>query len=233
MLGIGLAGTASADPWDRDRDAGNRVSRMQELRERIEARSMMGRPSLERTITGREIGRETVQRGDVYRDFRDRNEMMSQLNQATKIRASYTAAARGDEDSGSDRAFPNAGRATSNPVEFAAKSRPAREREYQTRQEMVSQLNTQTTMRASRTAAATDPLRGSRITRGPSAGLPSGPAPGRRSDSASFPPSYSGGHSPCARVRIFRIYCASRRPPLLSPSSPPVSSPRLSSGFPS
>jgi hypothetical protein len=154
MLGIGLAGTASADPWDRDRDAGSRVSRMQELRERIEARSVINRPNLERTITGRELGRETVQRGDVYREFRDRNDMMGALNTKTQIRGSATAASTADEG-GTGRQFSNAGRTTSDPVEFAAKARPAREREFQTRQEMVSQLNTQTTMRASRTAAAT------------------------------------------------------------------------------
>ncbi len=186
LLGMALAGTASADPWDRERETGR--MRANELRSTLAQREgMSGRPDGVRSVTGREMGRNTIERGDYKREFRDRNDMMSHVDERTKQRAEKTAAARGGEDgSDSGKTFPNAGHTTvSSPVEFQAKQAQAqlraqtaqeegritktitgREmghntlnagdvyRDSKTRNEMMSHLNTQTAIRASKTEAA-------------------------------------------------------------------------------
>ena len=48
---------------------------------------------MEQSITGRQLGRETVVKDSVYQEFRDRNEMMSRLDTRTTMRASRTLAA--------------------------------------------------------------------------------------------------------------------------------------------
>src|SRR5262245_44594503 len=86
-IGVGLTATANADPWDRDRDDGG-ASRMQELRQAIASRDIANRPSMERSITGHQLGRDTVTMGDFKRDFKDRNDMLSHMGEQTKQRAS-------------------------------------------------------------------------------------------------------------------------------------------------
>ena len=193
-IGVGLTATANADPWDRDHDGGG-ASRMQELRQSIASRDSVTRPSMDKAITGHQIGRDTVTMGDFKREFKDRNDMLSHMKEQTKQRASRTPAARGDDvESSSDRQYPNAGHSNvSNPVEVMAKTargnqHAARSTEpramtdheqeilgksvtgkklgqdtihlgdqyqnFKSRDEMLSHLNTQTSMRASRTLAA-------------------------------------------------------------------------------
>jgi hypothetical protein len=191
---MGLAQVANADPWDREREVSGR-GRMAELRERINGRDSagIGRGMAERTITGREIGRNTIEMGDYKRDFKDRNDMAGAMTQQTKMRATATAQATADEGLTGDT-FPNAGRALSKPAETMAKAeagaqeenrsraesapltsfgkqamtqsitgkplgqdtitRDGYKRDFKDRNDMMSQLNQATRMRAERTAAA-------------------------------------------------------------------------------
>jgi hypothetical protein len=121
VIGAGFAGTASADPWDRDAQGG--ASRMQELRQSMASRDTIARPSMEKAITGHPIGRDTIERDSWKREFKDRNDMLSHMKEQTKQRASRTPAARGDDlESSTDRQYPNAGHSTvSNPAEELAK----------------------------------------------------------------------------------------------------------------
>lgn len=120
-FGVGLAGTASADPWDRDHESGH--MRMQELRQNMASKDAVARPSTEHGVTGHQIGRDTVERDGWKQNFKDRNEMLSHMSEQTKQRASRTAAARGDDnESASDRSYPNAGHSVSRPAEVTAKA---------------------------------------------------------------------------------------------------------------
>ncbi len=121
VMGVGLAGTASADPWDRDAQGG--ASRMQELRQGLASRESVTRPGTDRSITGHQLGRDTIERDAWKREFKDRNDMLSHMKEQTKQRASRTPAARGDDlESSSDRQYPNAGHSTvSRPAEVLAR----------------------------------------------------------------------------------------------------------------
>ncbi len=112
-LGVGLASTAGADPGDRDRESGR--MRMQDLQQRVAQRESVVRPDLDRSITGREMGRDTITLGQVGREFSDRNQMMGGMTSQTSIRASATSQATGDASGGNNdgKAYPNAGRSVS------------------------------------------------------------------------------------------------------------------------
>jgi hypothetical protein len=189
VIGVGLAGTARADEWSRDPEHGS--SRMQELRSQVAARDQIARPSMEKSVSGREIGRDTLHEGDYKRDFKDRNDMAQHMDEHTKQRATRTPAARGDDNEvASNRQFPNAGHKTSRPTEVLARqargshvdrvTEPMTEHEAQiagtsvtgrrlnqdtihmgdafrnanSREALMGQMNTQTSMRASKTEAA-------------------------------------------------------------------------------
>jgi len=167
---------------------------MQELRQGMSSRDQIARPSADKSITGHQIGRDTVTMGDFKREFKDRNDMLSHMKEQTKQRASRTPAARGDDqETSSDRQYPNAGHTVSRPAEVLAKQargqqyaarstepRPMSDHEkqilgtsvaghklgqdtihlgdqyrnFRNRDEMMSQLNTQTSLRASHTEGA-------------------------------------------------------------------------------
>ncbi len=193
VLGVGLTSTAGADPGDRDRESAR--MRMQDLQQRVARHeSAMGRPDSGKSISGRDMGRDTITPGAIGREFKDRNQMTASMNTQTTMRAARTAQAQGTEDGVQGKGFPNVDRPVSNPSAVATSmeqnakvskalvepgdAKTAHEKEitektvtgkqigrdtysiadshrnFKSRDEMMSQLNTQTVMRAGRTLAA-------------------------------------------------------------------------------
>ena len=76
-----------------------------------------------KSVAGRTLGQDTMHIGDANREFKNREDMLAHLNTQTAMRASKTEAAQGGEDAGSNRAYPNAGRTTSDPTKLTDKAR--------------------------------------------------------------------------------------------------------------
>jgi hypothetical protein len=76
-----------------------------------------------KSAAGHQLGRDTFSIADAHRNYRDRNEMMTQMNAQTKMRAERTLAAQGGAE-GSDRTFANAGNSNvSNPAHLSDNAR--------------------------------------------------------------------------------------------------------------
>jgi hypothetical protein len=88
VIGVGLAGNASAEPGDRDHESAR--MRMQEVQQRVadlEARAL-ARPDYGVSVTGRAIGGDTGAVGDYKHNFKSAADMRAHMTQAVKMRGS-------------------------------------------------------------------------------------------------------------------------------------------------
>ena len=118
VIGVGLAGTASAEPGDRDRESGR--MRMQDVQRTMSTReAQAARPDSGTSVTGRELGADAVARGDYKREFKNAADMKAHMTQAVKIRGSEGQAPSDGGAGGSPSA--RMGHEVSNPAAYAAK----------------------------------------------------------------------------------------------------------------
>ena len=112
LLGVGLTGSASADPWDRDSESGR--MRMQQMRGAIGREPSLAAADSGRSATGRAMGRDTISEGGATREFHDGADMAAHMTQQVKMRGSEGKASE-EASSG------HQGGAMSRPTEVSAR----------------------------------------------------------------------------------------------------------------